>query len=203
MRYERRITIQPSRVKTQAALEPVVSQKVQQEQDKVDRHMQQIMKMVAENSQMTLVNCLLMNSVNNQPVFVQVVFNSDNEALNLLVIADFTKFDIIQIELDKVEHDLWKMIFLRFGSNNSAICMKINTVMMSYEFHLFVQLIIDGIIQPSNVDDKDVKMEESPETNHSRSNTPNHVSADKRPQHSATIFVPTPNKKRLTLNHSA
>ena len=104
------------------------------------------MKMVAENSQMTLVNGLLMNSVNNQPVFVQVVFNSDNEALNLLVIIDFTKFDILQIELDKVEHDLWKMIFLRFGSNNSAICMKINTVMMSYEFHLFVQLIIDGII---------------------------------------------------------
>ena len=116
--------------------------------------MQQIMRMVAENSQMTLVNGLLMNSVNNQPVFVQVVFNSDNEALSLLIVIDFTKFDIIQIDLDKVEHPLWHMMFSRFGSNNSAIIMKINTVMMSYEFHLFVQLIIDGIIAPSMIEEE-------------------------------------------------
>ena len=137
--------------------------------------MQQIMRMVAENSQMTLVNGLLMNSVNNQPVFVQVVFNSDNEALSLLIIVDFTKFDIIQVDLDKVEHPLWHMIFFRFGANNSAIIMKINTVMMSYEFHLFVQLIIDGIIAPTIIDDKEERLDESPGINskpRSRKSTP-------------------------------
>ena len=131
--------------------------------------MQQIMRMVAENSQMSLVNGLLMNSVNNQPVFVQVVFNSDNEALSLLIIVDFTKFDIIQVDLDKVDHPLWHMMFHRFGSVNSAIIMKINTVMMSYEFHLFIQLIIDGIIAPTVIDDKEERLDESPETNRHRS----------------------------------
>lgn len=162
-RYERRATLKPTRVQTQVV--ESVCPEVQEEQDKVDRHMQQIMRMVAENSQMTLVNGLLMNSVNNQPVFVQVVFNSDNEALTLLIIVDFTKFDIIQVDLDKVDHPLWHMMFFRFGSTNSAIIMKINTVMMSYEFHLFVQLIIDGIIAPTVVEDKEERLEESPEAN--------------------------------------
>ena len=99
---------------------------------------------------MSLVNGLLMNSVNNQPVFVQVIFNADTEILTLLLVIDFTKLEMMQVDLDKVDHPLWNMIFLRFGSSNSAIVMKINTVMMSYEFHLFIQLIIDGVIEPAD-----------------------------------------------------
>ena len=67
-----------------------------------------------------------------------MVFNSDNETLTLLLIFEFTTFDIKEIALDQVDHPLWQMIFHRFGNSNSAIVMKINTLMMSYEFHLFI-----------------------------------------------------------------
>ena len=43
------------------------------------------------------------------------------------------------------------MIYARFGHSNAAIIMKINTFMMSYEFNMFVQLVINGVIEPTNM----------------------------------------------------
>ena len=91
-----------------------------------------------------------MNSVNNQPVYVQIVFNSDDETLFVLLIQDFIKLNIKAVTLDDVDHPLWHMIYWRFGRSNAALTMKINTLMMSYEFHLFIQLIIDNVIMDSD-----------------------------------------------------
>lgn len=102
----------------------------------MDRQMQDIMQMVQDNSQLTKVSGIFMNSINNQPVFVQVVLNSDDESLILFVIKNFATLDCQCIALDKIEHRLWKMIHARFGGN-TQICMKTNTVIMSYENQLF------------------------------------------------------------------
>ena len=66
---------------------------------------------------MTPIQGMLMNSISYEPVFVQVVFNQDLETLLLLLILDFSSFDIIEVNLSKVNHPLWNMIFSRFGSN--------------------------------------------------------------------------------------
>mmetsp|Transcript_9933 Transcript_9933/g.13522 ORF Transcript_9933/g.13522 Transcript_9933/m.13522 type:complete len:89 (+) Transcript_9933:1148-1414(+) len=42
------------------------------------------------------------------------------------------------------------MITNRFGGN-TQICMKTNTVIMSYENHLFTQLIINGFIEDFDI----------------------------------------------------
>ena len=71
--------------------------------------------MVSANSQLALIHGLLMNSVNNRPVFAQMVHNTDDDSLQLLVISDFLRFTVQQVLLDKVTHPLWLMIFKRFG----------------------------------------------------------------------------------------
>lgn len=41
---------------------------------------------------------------------------------------------------------MWHMIYSRFGGNNQILVMKYTTLFTSYEFHLFIQLVIDGEI---------------------------------------------------------
>ena len=75
-----------------------------------------------------------------------MLFNSDNEALTLLIISDFSRFDIQSVSLNMVEHPLWHQMYERYGANNSLLCLKINTFLTSFEFLIFLQLIIDGRI---------------------------------------------------------
>ena len=93
-----------------------------------------------------------MNSVNNQPVFVQIVLNSDDESLMMFVIKNFASLDCQCIALDQIDHPLWKMIRNRFGGN-TQICMKTNTVIMSYENQLFTQLIMNGLIAETDINE--------------------------------------------------
>jgi len=39
---------------------------------------------------------------------------------------------------------MWHMIYQRFGGNNQILVMKYTTLFTSYEFHMFIQLVIDG-----------------------------------------------------------
>jgi hypothetical protein len=48
--------------------------------------------MVQANSQLALVHGLLLNSVNNTPVYVEMVHNTDDDSIMLLVIKDFATF---------------------------------------------------------------------------------------------------------------
>ena len=54
----------------------------------------------------------------------------------MLLVVDFIKMSLMEVKMDEIDHPLWASTFKRFGSNNNAICMKINTFLMSYEFHL-------------------------------------------------------------------
>ena len=63
----------------------------------------------------------------------------------MFVITNFVKMECKCIALDQIGHPLWRMIVKRFGSN-TQICMKTNTMIMSYENCLFTQLIINGLI---------------------------------------------------------
>ena len=83
---------------------------------------------------------------------MQIILNSDDESLMMFVITNFATLDCKCIALDKIDHPLWKMINRRFGGN-TAICMKTNTVIMSYENHLFTQLIINNLIDDVQLDE--------------------------------------------------
>ena len=70
----------------------------------------------------------------------------------MLLIKDFIKFDIQEVKLDELDHPLWDMIYKRFGCNNQQLIIKMNTIFMSYEFYILVQLILDGVIY-SDIDE--------------------------------------------------
>ena len=84
--------------------------------------------------------------IRDRPVFVQVLLNTDNDSLMLLIISNFITLQIQHVELEKVEHPLWDIIYKRFGGNSQILVMKINTLLTSYEFHLFLQYLLDDEI---------------------------------------------------------
>jgi len=112
--------------------------------------MKNIMQMVQDNSQLSCVFGIFINSVNNQPSYVQMVLNSDDESLMMFVISNFTSMDCKCIALDELSHPLWHMITHRFGGN-TYICTKTNTLIMSLENQLFGQLIINGVIEEIDI----------------------------------------------------
>ena len=89
--------------------------------------------MVSANSKLALVHGLLINSINNTAIFCQLVHNTDDDSIILLLISEFSKFPVQQILLSEIENSLWNMIVSRFGSNQTLV-MKVNTLFSSYEF---------------------------------------------------------------------
>ena len=87
---------------------------------------------------LALIHSNFVNTVSNQAIFVQVVHNTDDDSLILLLISDFSSMRIKEVRLNEVDDPLWMMIFHRFGSNNQLLVMKINTLFTSYEFNLFL-----------------------------------------------------------------
>ena len=69
------------------------------------------MKMVSANSQLAPVHGLFVNSVNNQCIFIQLVHNTDDDSLILMLITDWNTYNCQMYNLDKISHPLWVMIF--------------------------------------------------------------------------------------------
>ena len=132
---------------------------VQLKQRRMDRQMNDIMQMVQDNSQLSKVAGILMNSVSNEPVFVQIVLNSDDESLMLFMIKNFATLECHCIALDQIDDRLWRMIYSRFGGN-TQICMKTNTVIMSYENQLFTQLIMNGLVEEFDIMETNLSKED-------------------------------------------
>ena len=77
--------------------------------------MQVIMEMVSSNQQLVLVDGLLVNTIDNQPCYVQLVHNSDDDTIMLLLINNFDDFTVRQVRMQYVTHALWTMLYDKFG----------------------------------------------------------------------------------------
>lgn len=92
---------------------------------KIAEQLAKIMLMVRMNSQLVLLQGLLINSMDYKPIFVQLVHNTDDDGLLMFFVRDFSGFEdyrnegkgveVRVVELCRVEHPIWKMIFNRFG----------------------------------------------------------------------------------------
>lgn len=71
--------------------------------------------MVRMNSQLLMLQGLLINSMDYKPIFVQLVHNTDNDGLLMFYITDFDDMLTRVVALDSVDHPMWRMIFNRFG----------------------------------------------------------------------------------------
>ena len=134
--------------KRQAA-KPMVSPDGKPGQGKSERiqaQLSKIMQMVRMNSQLVMLQGLLINSMDYKPIFVQLVHNTDNDGLLMFYITDFDEMQTRVVALDTIDHPMWRMIFNRFGQSNQVLVMKTNTLFMSYEFLYFLQLVVDKTI---------------------------------------------------------
>ena len=104
------------------------------------------MHMVRMNSQLVMLQGLLINSMDYKPIFVQLVHNTDNDGLLMFYMTEFEHMEVRVISLEAVDHAIWRMIFNRFGQNNQILVMKTNTLFMSYEFLYFIQLVVNKTI---------------------------------------------------------
>ena len=93
------------------------------------------------NSQLVMLQGLLINSMDYKPIFVQMVHNTDNDGLLMFYISEFQQMEVRVVSLDSVDHAMWRMIYSRFGKNNQTLVMKTNTLFTSYEFLYFLQLV--------------------------------------------------------------
>ena len=82
---------------------------------KIEMQLKKIMQMVVANSQFICIYGLMINSLENQPCFVQILHNTDDDSLILMLISDFKTFKVTTIDLKQVKHPLWLMIYHRFG----------------------------------------------------------------------------------------
>lgn len=112
-------------------------------QSRIDAQMQLIMEMVSANSQLVLVHSLIINSLSNQAIFLQLVHNTDDDSLLLLYIEDFKSYQVKEIRLNQITNPLWHMVYTRFGANNQILVMKARTFFSSYEFAHLMQLLVD------------------------------------------------------------
>ena len=81
--------------------------------------MMTIMQMVKANSQLDPIQGLILNTVNNLPVFVQLIHNTTDDSIILLFIKDFNTLKIEEVPLvDIIHHSQLKILLERYGQLN-------------------------------------------------------------------------------------
>ena len=113
-----------------------------------DNKMLQIMKMVSDNSQLALVNALLMeiDVFRIEPIFVQLVHNTDDDSLNLLVIKDPATMKIKEISIARINSSNRILLQERYGFSNKNIVTSVYTFFLSLEFRgLLKEILLGGL----------------------------------------------------------
>ena len=68
------------------------------------------------------------------PVFAQLVHNTDDDSLLLLIITDFKELEIKEIHLGHFKQTSWKLLTERYGNGNAIMLSNVNTLFLTLEF---------------------------------------------------------------------
>ena len=99
----------------------------------------------------------------HDPISVQLVHNTDDDSLSLLIIKDFTTFLIGEFSLAKLHSRNRYLIQERFGASNQALVINVMTVFLSLEFRgLLRELMLGGLSE--TIDKTDLTTQGSRET---------------------------------------
>lgn len=105
--------------------------------------METIMQMVKANSQIEPIQGLILNTVNNLPVFVQLVHNTTDDSIILLFIKDFNTLKIEEVPLSEIQHLYHlRILYERYGYLNQNVVMSVNSFFTSNEFQLLIEDIM-------------------------------------------------------------
>jgi len=94
-----------------------------------------IMNMVKANSQLALVHAQILEVDHFlAPIFAQLVHNTDDDSLLLLLITDFRSMEIKEIHLGHYKSAGWALLSERYGNGNQTLVTNVNTMFLTLEF---------------------------------------------------------------------
>ena len=73
------------------------------------------------------------------PLYIEMVHNTDDDQLTLVIIFDPTAPEISEFSLGFMKCKNWEFLFSRFGSRNESMISNIETVFKTNEFHVMVR----------------------------------------------------------------
>ena len=108
-----------------------------------DAKMLQIMQMVQDNSQVLLMHHMIMeiDIFRAHPLSVQLVHNTDEDSLSLLLIDDFVSFKITEVSLARLNSKNRRLLMERFGHSNQNFLTNVMTAFLSLEFRALLKEI--------------------------------------------------------------
>jgi hypothetical protein len=94
--------------------------------------MARIMELVQANSQTAQIHSQIIDI--GEFIFTQLVHNTDDDSLFLILIWNFGNYAIIDIPLSKLNFTDLNMLTKRFGITNQMSIANASTMFLSYEF---------------------------------------------------------------------
>jgi len=89
----------------------------------------------------------------HDPISVQMIHNTDDDSLCLLIFKDFTTFKIEAYSLAKLKSRNRQLIMERFGASNQSLITNKNTVFLSLEFRgLLRELMLGDLTEQEKVE---------------------------------------------------
>ena len=109
-----------------------------------DAKMLKIMQMVQDNSQVLIKHHMVMeiDIFRSNPISVQLVHNTDEDSLSLLLINDFESFKITEISLAHLNSINRKLLMERFGHSTENFLTNVMTSFLSLEFKALLKEIL-------------------------------------------------------------
>jgi ribulose kinase len=109
----------------------------------INPKMKRIMELVQANSQTAQIHSQIIDI--GEFIFVQLVHNTDDDSLFLILMWNFKNHEIIDIPLKTLEFSQLKMLTTRFGVTNQMSIANASTMFLSYEFQSLIRTLVTEI----------------------------------------------------------